>query len=205
LKRSARRLSKESPKSTVLESAMARKEKSNYTEENTKRKYSRPGRPKKLIPDKKDTLPKLNPLDPSKLVSNKKDTLPKLNPLDPSKFIADKKDSLPKLSPLDPSKNIPIDNDISCINLDDSRKTNKYEGMPKLTPIIKSCEIIQSKFSDQINDDNNMKDESFLKNVDESFLKPVSMKTKREKGRLKSNGTARKIAKGGVFEGTLFY
>ncbi|XP_011506175.1 PREDICTED: histone-lysine N-methyltransferase EHMT1 isoform X3 [Ceratosolen solmsi marchali] len=200
LKRSARRLSKESLKSTVLESAMARKEKSNYTVENTKRKYSRPGRPKKLIADKKDTLPKLNPLDPSKVISNKKDTLPKLNPLDPSKFVPDKKDSLPKLSPLDPSKNITLANDINCINIDDSRKSNKYEGMPKLTPIIKSCEIIQPKFSEPINSETTIKDETFMKNVDESFLKPIAMKSKREKGRLRSTGTARKIAKGGVFE-----
>lgn len=51
-KRSARRLCKESVKSTVLESAMARKEKSNYTEEFKKRKYNKPGRPKKIVPGK---------------------------------------------------------------------------------------------------------------------------------------------------------
>lgn len=160
LKRSARRLSKECPKSTVLESAMARKEKFNYTEETSKRKYTKPGRPKKLTPEKKE--------------------LPKLNPIDPSMLIPDRKPALPKLCPLNSLKKInPISHENTTTNL-----SNKYEGMPKLTPIIKSCEIIQSISElDEAVDTITLKSNSQSKNFNGVFLKPSFRKSNQDKSR----------------------
>ncbi|XP_001604667.2 histone-lysine N-methyltransferase EHMT2 isoform X1 [Nasonia vitripennis] len=294
LKRSARRLSKESSKTTVLESAMARKEKFNYTEESTKRKYSKPGRPRKVLPEKKDTIPLLNPIEPQKVVAEKdsipkkdtalkKDTLskkesvaqknnlskkdnvpkkvevsevdvppekdiaskvdtsspmkddvsksdisprkdnlpkknhiPKLTPLDSIKPISEKKAPIPKLNPLVPQKlisdkHLPKLPKLSPLNsprfmigknknnpkLDSSQKSNKYEGMPKLTPIIKNPEIVQQTFSQpSARTIKIVQDETLLENENEAFRKPVSMKLKRIKNRIQAISNARKLAKG---------
>lgn len=169
LKRSARRLSKESPNSTVLESAMARKEKFNYTVETIKRKYTKPGRPKKLTPEKKE-LPKLNPIDPTKLTQSS----------------PDKKPAMPKLCPLNSLKKIyPTGNDGQSASLDSLPRPNKYEGMPKLTPIIKSCEIIQPMTQyTEVTDTSSMKSTVVSKDLNEVFLKPIPKKAN-EKSRPK--------------------
>lgn len=179
---------------------MARKEKSNYTVESVKRKYTKPGRPKKLLPDKKDNspkkdnIPKLNPLDSSKLVPNRKDSLPKLNPLDPSKLVAEKKE-LPKLSPFVPK----LTNDVHNTNVVNTQKLDKYAGMPKLTPIV---EILQPKFSHPINSANkSVNDESHSKKLEEPFLKPNLVKPKKDRVKPRVPTNARKITKENVLEG----
>ncbi|XP_058802686.1 histone-lysine N-methyltransferase EHMT2 [Phymastichus coffea] len=211
LKRSARRLSKETSKSTVLESAMARKERSNYTEESTKRRYTKPGRPRKIsvekrdsnskalekaesldkthsfskAADKIDSIPQLKPLDPSKWNTDKIMALPKLSPLDPTKWAVDKKD-LPKLSPLKPQKEVvTVDNEKNGLDAVSLQKLNKYEGMPKLTPIVKTAEIL-SQFSEVTIHNissSNAKNRSLLKRSNEAFLKPTLKIKKREKPR----------------------
>lgn len=202
---------------------MARKEKSNYTQESIKRKYTKPGRPKKLTPDKKDNIlkkdnlkklcpsniPKLNPLESPKLVPNKKDALPKLNPLDSSKSVPEKKE-LPKLSPLT-IRNVTkldsvVNNTTSSVN--SPQKLNKYAGMPKLTPIVKNCETLQPKIiSDPISSDNKfVKNEPHSKNIVEPFLKPNLMKPKRDRVRPRvPTGNARKIKETSLFEGTSIF
>lgn len=141
-KRSARRLCKESIKSTVLESAMARKEKSNSTEENKKRKYTKPGRPKKLVAVKEKHGSQLA-----------------------KPFFNDFSNYQDANSYLDDSKTSSVD-DLEKDPLDDTQNSlTDFDGMPKLSPIMKNPES-QLKPND-IGDDSTASDadKPFLKPV----------------------------------------
>ncbi|KAK0089007.1 hypothetical protein PV325_009758 [Microctonus aethiopoides] len=170
-KRSARRLCKESIKSTVLESAMARKEKSNSTEENKKRKYTKPGRPKKTTTVKETIKSQTVTNSHSEYNNHQSDS-----------------NSLP-----DNSKTLSPDNSSANDTVDDSQKLLKdFDGMPKLSPMVKKLDA-QLKVNDGLTDDSTSQS-------DKPFLKPVAAKTKRDRGRPRSNHAARKIAKNDSFE-----
>ncbi|KAJ8679786.1 hypothetical protein QAD02_015573 [Eretmocerus hayati] len=160
LKRSTRRM-RDSSRFSVLANAMARKEQRfNLYEDSSAKKYTKPVRPKRLV-------------------INKKDNIPKLTPLDPSKFMQDKKITMPKLCPLNPPRSL-IENSTDSTDdstLEDSPKRNKYEGMPKLTPIIKTSESLLTKFSESVNNSGSQVKISLLKKPSAAsgvFLKPIS-------------------------------
>lgn len=189
---------------------MARKERSNYTEESTKRRYTKPGRPRKVVVEKRDTpvktpekvdppekapsppkaaekidsIPSLTPLDPLKWNTEKATAMPKLSPLDPTKWAVDKKD-MPKLSPLKPQKEIvESDNDKDGLDaVSTQQKANKYEGMPKLTPIVKTAEMLHTRFSGEVSIHDISSNRSVLKKSNEAFLKPSLKIKKRERPR----------------------
>ncbi|XP_008550725.1 histone-lysine N-methyltransferase EHMT2 isoform X2 [Microplitis demolitor] len=166
LKRSARRLCKESGKSTVLESAMAIKEKSNSTEENKKRKYTKPGRPRRTNNNKE--------IKESKVTNSYSDYN---NYSDNSVH-----DSSKVSSPGDSNANDTLLADETQNSLVD------YEGMPKLSPMIKDSPAK----SDPV-------DDSSASDVDKPFLKPAAGR-KKDRGRPRNNYAARKIVKHDSFE-----
>lgn len=189
-KRSARRLCKESFKSTVLESAMARKEKSNYTEEHLQfkkqRKYSKPGRPKKVVPGK----------DHNKQAQTKPPDISQ----ETEASISDTNVGTPEInSTLDSSKNsILSDNSANETTLDDSQSfTSDFEGMPKLSPMTKSGDS-HTKLSNSIGSPSS--DDIPLAEIEKPFLKPATSRPKRERGRPRGSQAARKIAKADLFE-----
>nr|XP_033326268.1 histone-lysine N-methyltransferase EHMT1 isoform X2 [Megalopta genalis] len=189
-KRSARRLCKESLKSTVLESAMARKEKSNYTEENLQfkkqRKYNKPGRPKKVVPGK----------DQNKQTQAKPPDIRQ----DTEASIIDGNISISEVnSTLDSSRNSAIsENNTNETILDESQSfSSDFEGMPKLSPMIKSSES-QTKLSNSIGSP--LSDDIPLADIEKPFLKPATGRPKRERGRPRGSQGARKIAKADLFE-----
>ncbi|CAL7947927.1 unnamed protein product [Xylocopa violacea] len=189
-KRSARRLCKESLKSTVLESAMARKEKSNYTEENLQfkkqRKYNKPGRPKKVIHGK-DQNKQLQAKPPDirqeveSSISDGNITMSEVN------------------STLECSRNSTIsENSANETILDESQSfSSDFDGMPKLSPMIKSSDS-QSKLSNSIGSP--ASDDIPLADIEKPFLKPAAGRPKRERGRPRGSQAARKIAKADSFE-----
>lgn len=191
-KRSARRLCKESFKSTVLESAMARKEKSNYTEEHLqfkKRKYNKPGRPKKIVLGKDQA----KPVQAKHLDTRHQDSETSL--LSDSGNI-----STSESSALESSRNTTLDGSNASDNIaEDSQKYSDFDGMPKLSPMTKSSEL-QNKLSNFTSP--NMDDVS-LADIEKPFLKPATAaRPKRERGRPRgSTQAARKIAKADLYEG----
>ncbi|XP_012228658.1 histone-lysine N-methyltransferase EHMT1 isoform X2 [Linepithema humile] len=179
-KRSARRLCKESLKSTVLESAMARKEKSNYTGEFKRRKYSKPGRPKKLNSVKDQAKQK------SSDVRAESETLPDGNVSTSESVI------------LDSSRNTTLsENSINDSVAEDV--SSDFEGMPKLSPMTRNSESL-TKLSNSIGSPVN--DDVPLADVEKPFLKPATAtRPRRERGRPRgSSQSARKIVKADTYE-----
>lgn len=189
-KRSARRLCKESVKSTVLESAMARKEKSNYTEEFKKRKYNKPGRPKKIVPGKEQI--KQTQVKPSEA---RQDTDTSLM-----------SDGAAENTMLESSRNTSVsENSVNDSVVEDSQTfSSDFEGMPKLSPMTKNSESY-TKLGNSIGSPNS--DDIPLADIQKPFLKPATQPTvrpKRERGRPRgSTQAARKIAKADLYEGDL--
>lgn len=191
-KRSARRLCKESVKSTVLESAMARKEKSNYTEEFKKRKYNKPGRPKKIIPGKdqvKQTSVKLSDVRQEMETSLTSDSI-----------------NTAENTMLESSRNTSIsENSVNDSIVEDSQSfSSDFEGMPKLSPMTRSSES-QIKLGNSISSPSS--DDIPLADIQKPFLKPATqpaMRPRRERGRPRgSTQAARKIAKADLYEGNV--
>ncbi|XP_076233464.1 histone-lysine N-methyltransferase G9a [Calliopsis andreniformis] len=188
-KRSARRLCKESLKSTVLESAMARKEKSNYTEENLQfkkqRKYSKPGRPKKVIQGKDQKQLQAKP--------------PEIRP-EAEVSMSDGNISISEVnSTLESSRNSSLaESSANETILDESQSfSSDFDGMPKLSPMIKNSES-QTKLSNSIGSP--ISDDIPLADIEKPFLKPATGRPKRERGRPRGSQGARKIAKADSFE-----
>ncbi|XP_043464292.1 histone-lysine N-methyltransferase EHMT2 isoform X2 [Leptopilina heterotoma] len=193
-KRSARRMCKEPLKSTVLESAIARKEKSNYTEEHLQfkpiRKYNKPGRPKKILPTK-EVAKQIN----SKVAEadNESDN----NTVEGNNSINEVNMSQ------DASKNWSAnESSTSDLTINDSQYSGTdFDEMPKLSPILKNTDSAQIKSGNStktaITDD-----AATMSDNDKPFLKPAIGKTKRERGRPKGSLGARKIAKSDSFEGS---
>ncbi|KAL0121100.1 hypothetical protein PUN28_008668 [Cardiocondyla obscurior] len=185
-KRSARRLCKESVKSTVLESAMARKEKSNYTDEFKKRKYNKPGRPKKIVPGKDQTK------QPAKLTDIRQELETSLT----SDGVSTAESTL-----LESSRNSSMLENSVNENVEDSQSFSDFEGMPKLSPMTRSSDS-HTKLSNSINSPGS--DDIPLADIQKPFLKPATQSTvrsKRERGRPRgSSQAARKIAKADLYE-----
>lgn len=190
-KRSARRLCKESFKSTVLESAMARKEKSNYTDERKfkhERKYSRPGRPKKIVKWK----------DQNKQADVKNSD----NRNDNSQNVSDLNGTQSDLNvSLETSKNTTLsDKSQNNAGSDETQDSSMdFEGMPKLSPISKNPDNSQTNASHSIPASPREDDAVANVETDKPFLKPVIARGRRERGRPKGSGSARKIAKADSF------
>ncbi|XP_054008738.1 histone-lysine N-methyltransferase EHMT2 isoform X1 [Hylaeus anthracinus] len=190
-KRSARRLCKESLKSTVLESAMARKEKSNYTEENLQfkkqRKYNKPGRPKKAIQGK----------DQNKQLQTKPPDIHQETEVS----ITDGNGNMSEVnSTLECSRNSSMSENIANETIPDESQnfSSDFDGMPKLSPMIKSAES-QTKLSNSIGSPTS--DDVPLADIEKPFLKPATAgRPKRERGRPRGSQGARKIAKADLFE-----
>lgn len=171
-KRSARRLCKESIRSTVLESAIARKEKSNYTEESLhlkkQKKYSRPGRPKKVLAKTADSTDK-----------TAQNSLTDLN-----NSVTD--DSLQD------SQNCTTEE----TNDHENKNSVDIEGMPKLSPKA-TADLSNSKFNHL---GSPMSDDCATLN-DQPFLKPVTARSRRERGKAKTNFAAKRITKSETLDG----
>ncbi|XP_039311408.1 histone-lysine N-methyltransferase EHMT1 isoform X2 [Solenopsis invicta] len=184
-KRSARRLCKESVKSTVLESAMARKEKSNYTEEYKKRRYNRPGRPKKIIPGKEQAKQMKSSDAPQEMETS---------------LVSDI--SMTESTMLESSRNTSLSETSINDSVEDLQSfSSDFEGMPKLTPMTRSSES-QNKLSNSIGSPGS--DDIPLADIQKPFLKPATQsvaRSKRERGRPRgSTQAARKIAKTDLYE-----
>lgn len=194
-KRSARRLCKESLKSTVLESAMARKEKSNYTEEHLqfkKRKYSKPGRPKKLVSGK-DQI-KQTQAKPSDVRQEAETSL-----------LSDGNISTSDSSMLESSRNAILSENMNDSVVEDTQSlSSDFDGMPKLSPMTRSSES-QVKLGNSIGSP--VSDDVPLADIQKPFLKPATAsRPKRERGRPRgSTQAARKIAKADPYEGNVVY
>jgi len=171
---------------------MARKEKSNYTEEHMqskKRKYNKPGRPKKLAGKEqaKQSLGKLSDVrqeaDTSLLDSN-------INISTESAL-------------LDSSRNSISESGGNDSNMEESQSlSSDFDGMPKLSPMTKNSES-QIKPSNSISSPTS--DDVPLADIEKPFLKPATAaRPKRERGRPRgSTQAARKIAKADPYEGIL--
>lgn len=189
-KRSARRLCKESLKSTVLESAMARKEKSNYTEEHLqfkKRKYSKPGRPKKLVSGKDQV--KQTQAKPSDVRQEAETSL-----------LSDGNISTSDSSMLESSRNAILSENMNDSVVEDTHSlSSDFDGMPKLSPMTRSSES-QVKLGNSIGSP--VSDDVPLADIQKPFLKPATAsRPKRERGRPRgSTQAARKIAKADPYE-----
>lgn len=189
-KRSARRLCKETLKSTVLESAMARKEKSNYTEEHLqfkKRKYSKPGRPKKLVSGK-DQI-KQTQVKPSDVRQEAETSL-----------LSDGNISTSESSMLESSRNTILSENMNDSVMEDTQSlSSDFDGMPKLSPMTRSSES-QVKLGNSIGSP--VSDDVPLADIQKPFLKPATAsRPKRERGRPRgSTQAARKIAKADPYE-----
>lgn len=191
-KRSARRLCKESVKSTVLESAMARKEKSNYTEEFGKRKYNKPGRPKKIVPGK-EQIKQIQ----AKLPDGRPD-------METSQIASSDGNSTVDSTILDSSRNASslTENSVNDSVMEDSQTfSSDFEGMPKLSPMTRSSES-HAKLGNSISSPGS--DDIPLSDIQKPFLKPATqpaVRPKRERGRPRgSTQAARKIAKADLYE-----
>ena len=170
---------------------MARKEKSNYTEENLQfkkqRKYSRPGRPKKVIQGK----------DQNKQLQAKPPDIRQEAEISTS----DGNMSVPEVNTtLESSRNsVMSESSANDTTLDDSQNfSSDFEGMPKLSPMIKSSEA-HAKLSNSIGSP--LSDDIPLADIEKPFLKPATGRPKRERGRPRGSQGARKIAKADLFEG----
>ncbi|KAG7196630.1 hypothetical protein KM043_015978 [Ampulex compressa] len=189
-KRSARRLCKESLKSTVLESAMARKEKSNYTEEHLQfkkqRKYNKPGRPKKVIPGKE-------PVKQLQIKASEVSQEPEVPNSDGIIGMSDLKANL------ESSKTpVLLESSSGEMSLDESQSfSSDFDGMPKLSPMNKNTES-QTKLNNSIASP--ISEDTPLAEIEKPFLKPATSRPKRERGRPRGSQAARKIAKVDLFE-----
>lgn len=170
---------------------MARKEKSNYTEENLQfkkqRKYNKPGRPKKVVQGK----------DQNKQVQAKPPDIRQ----DAEPSIIDGNISISEVNTtVDSSRNSAMsETSTNETLLDDSQSfSSDFEGMPKLSPMIKSSES-QSKMNNSLGSP--ISDEVPLADIEKPFLKPATGRPKRERGRPRGSQGARKIAKADLFEG----
>lgn len=180
-------------KSTVLESAMARKEKSNYTEEFKKRKYNKPGRPKKIIPGKdqmKQTSVKLSDVRQEMETSLTSDSI-----------------NTAENTILESSRNTSIENSVNDSIVEDSQSfLSDFEGMPKLSPMTRSSES-QIKLGNSISSPSS--DDIPLADIQKPFLKPATqpaIRPRRERGRPRgSTQAARKIAKADLYEGNVMF
>ena len=183
---------KESLKSTVLESAIARKEKSNYTEEHLQfkpiRKYGKPGRPKKVLQTKE-----LTKQSSSKVLEVRQDLMNNTAEINGSSNEIN--------STLDSSKNSNFsENAVIDSAIDDSQNScTEFDGMPKLSPIMKNSDPLQTKLSNSVGSPVN--EEGSMLDIDKPFLRPATGRTKRERGRPRGSTGARKIAKSDSFEG----
>lgn len=190
-KRSARRMCKESLKSTVLESAIARKEKSNYTEEHSQfkpiRKYNKPGRPKKILQSK----------DLSKQVHSKVSEIDN----EADNTVAENNSYNEINTVQESSKNLFVNESSSSdLTTDNSQNSStEFDGMPKLSPITKNSDLSQTKAGNNIK--STIVDDASMPDNEKSFLKPATGKTKRERGRPRGSLGARKIAKSDSLEG----
>lgn len=159
-KRSARRSSKEA--FSVLESAMARKEKSYYTEE-SKRKYTKPCKPKKVSNTKEK--------ESSKQAKSAAVTRGEIN------------------SDNNATLNNSITTNSTDTTNDKSKKSNTdFDGMPKLSPMVKKNQNNDSKNDLVNNDDVNLDN-------NKPFLRPVTGKNKRERARARGGYVSRKLIK----------
>jgi len=168
---------------------MARKEKSNYTEEFKKKRYNKPGRPKKIVPGKdqmkqaqaKDVRQEMETLLTSDGVSTAESTM-----LESSRNTSLSENTM----------NDSVAEDLQSFSPD-------FEGMPKLSPMTKSSES-QIKLSNSINSSS---DDIPLADIQKPFLKPATqsaIRPKRERGRPRgSTQAARKIAKADLYEGNV--
>lgn len=194
-KRSARRLCKESLKSTVLESAMARKEKSNYTEDmqRKKRKYNRPGRPKKLIPGRDPVKPVQMRLSDIRHQEADTSLLSDSGVSAPESIFDSSRNSATSLS-----ENNSINDSINEDSL--TYSSSEFADMPKLSPMTRSSDS-QIKLSNSIGSPGS--DDIPLADIEKPFLKPATAgRPKRERGRPRgSTQAARKIAKADVYDG----
>ncbi|XP_014223483.1 histone-lysine N-methyltransferase EHMT2 isoform X1 [Trichogramma pretiosum] len=135
----------------------------------------------KVIPEAKESL--------LKSAYDKKDEIPKLKPLAP-KISLDKKNSLPKLCPLNTVRTIiPVSNFMHCKS--DSQKLNKYEGMPKLTPIVKTQDS-GKKFAFTTSE-KTVHAVSLLKNFNGSFSRPTIIRSKNGQIRIRPSASAKKM------------
>ena len=164
---------------------MARKEKSNYTEENSqfKRKQAKAGRPKKPPPVKEQS---------------------KQSRTDIETYSADTNNSIESEGNLDNTKLASCENSINeSTSLDESRSSRtEYDGMPRLSPITDGARAGDASTGSSVA---GTRDEGSSNDVDKPFLKPVAGRSRRERGRPRSNpGGARKIAKSDSFEGKAF-
>uniref|UniRef100_A0A0C9RUF6 EHMT1_1 protein n=1 Tax=Fopius arisanus TaxID=64838 RepID=A0A0C9RUF6_9HYME len=160
-KRSARRSCKE--QFSVLESAMARKEKSNYTDNKVTKKSVKPvtGRPKRISAGRDSKRD-------SKGSEGKAESL--VNDLGNSQADGGSLEEA-RASPGDETK---------------SRASGEFEGMPKLSPMVK-------------NQDKLGKEETLVKN-DKPFLRPVTGKNRRDRGRGRNGPGGRRLLKVEGFE-----
>lgn len=168
---------------------MARKEKSNYTEENLQfkkqRKYNKPGRPKKVIQGKDQKQLQTKPPDIRQEIESS---------------ISDGNITISEVnSTLEYSRNSISENNANETILDESQNySSDFDGMPKLSPMIKSSES-QTKLNNSIG--SSTSDDISLADIEKPFLKPAAGRPKRERGRPRGSQAARKIAKADSFEG----
>jgi hypothetical protein len=170
---------------------MARKEKSNYTEEHMqskKRKYNKPGRPKKL-PGKEQAKQSLGKLSD---IRQEADT-----------SVLDSNISITESTILDSSRNSISESGGNDSNMEELQSlSSDFDGMPKLSPMTKNSES-QIKPSNSISSPTS--EDVPLADIEKPFLKPATAtRPKRERGRPRgSTQAARKIAKADPYEGIL--
>lgn len=194
LKRSAR-LCKDSFKN-VLESAMARKEKSNETLPNRttpRRKYNRPGRPKKI--------------DNAKEKGKAADVSTDINSSADNSISSDTQTTA--------NNTIATENESMEMSIDEIwhkiLPNSPGEEMPNLSPIEKSPEAKKSLSVTVNSIDNNtsvgsMGSEDESNSEMEKFAKPLLGRgLRRERGRFKISQTARKIARSDISDGKYYY
>ena len=182
---------KESLKSTVLESAIARKEKSNCTEEHLQfkpiRKYNKPGRPKKILQIREGNKHSHSKLSEARndLINNTFKTNNSLNKIS-SSIESFKNSTFTEIS-------------VSDSVLDDSQNSfADFDEMPKLSPIMKNSDPLQMKLGNTASSP--VSEDGSIIDIDKPFLRPVTGKTKRERGRPRGSSGVRKIAKTNSFE-----
>lgn len=174
---------------------MARKEKSNYTQETSQwKRKAKPGRPKKPTKEQSKLAQPKAPLEvKTEVVSQNGEAN--------ISQIGDEN------STLEMSRIASPENSVNEISLEEpqNNSVNDYDGMPKLSPITKTnSDSGQSRITPSETSSNNpvANDESSSSDIDKPFLKPIAGRTRRDRGRPRSAQAARKIAKTDSFEGT---
>lgn len=170
---------------------MARKEKSNYTEEFKKKRYNKPGRPKKIVPGKEQIKVQVKASD----VRQEMET-----------SLTSDGVSTAENTMLESSRNTSLsENTMSDSVVEDLQSfSSDFEGMPKLSPMTRSSES-QTKLGNSISSPSS--DDIPLADIQKPFLKPATqpaIRPKRERGRPRgSTQAARKIAKADLYEGNV--